>query len=465
MFNLSTELTLALSISYPLLVLIAVIHMLYRQRSPQSLMAWLMALLLLPFFGLLLYLVLGVRKTHQPQYQLSKHSSPSIAHQLSEQNAHILKANGLPEYASTTEFILLNSCKSAFEALQTLILEAQHSIYLQSYIFERDSIGQRLLELLEQKAQQGIEIRLLFDAIGSFSFYLQKPLLNRLRQAGMQILFFHPPVSALLKGQINFRNHRKIYLFDEKTVVTGGMNLSADYLGSDHTKSWPDILMQANDKVAQDTLEIFLNDWRYSANLPSKKRIVEPPRLQSGQQKTAGFNMQVIPAGSDMPSNPMLEIILNSIFQAKQQILILSPYFIPDSAVISALKIALKRGVAIQLITPNKSDQFLFDLARTSYINQLQGEGAEVLFFNTNMMHAKCMIIDDVLVISGSANLDYRSLHINHEVINLIYEANVIAEMQAWFGQLKQQTRSFRPPQNIVRRLLENLSRIIAPIL
>ncbi len=464
--------------SYIFLVIAAVLHMLYQRRSPQNLMAWLLALLLLPFIGILLYVLFGSRKF------LAKRTIPEIViepppaihtanphlaiSQLAQALNQILQANQIASTTYDNQSTIYDDATEMFEQLMQQIERAQTSIHLQTYIFQLDHTGLAILNALCKKAEQGIEVRLLMDAIGSFALYRNRKALNRLTKAGGQYAFFHPLLKSLFNSQINLRNHRKIYLFDHSTLLTGGVNLSNEYLGASSTTPstgrWQDLMLKTTGSMTEHYQNIFNADWFYSTHerLTSKHTKI----TTSKQTKNAmPVVMQTVPSGPDIRNEPLFETLLHSIYSATTSIQLVSPYFIPDSAIMNALLIAIKRGVKVSLITPQKSDHFIFDLGRTSYIRELKEQGGQVYFNQSPMLHAKLILIDQKCLIIGSANLDYRSLFINHEIVNFIYSDKHIQQMQHWLNALQKNSQLYQPRDNKLYRLVENFSRIFTPLL
>ena len=467
-----------LSINYPLLwiyltytslVIATILHMLYQRRSPQNLMAWFLTLVLLPFLGVFLYLLLGSRKfllkRRKPVIQMSPLSSVKPDKTLAIQLDELLRANQISGATLGNQISLYTDATEAFSLFMQAIESAQTSIHLQTYIFQADSTGIEILDALARKAKQGVQVRLLMDAVGSFDLYRHPKVLDKLQQAGGQYAFFQPLLRSFLSNQVNLRNHRKIYLFDQTTLLTGGINLSNDYLGRIENQPkdghWIDLLCKIQGPNTLHYQDIFNADWLYTTNetLP----ITVTPPIHLGHHE--GELLQVIPSGPDINSDALFETLLQSIYRAKHSIKMVTPYFVPDSSIMNALMIAVKRGVKLTLITPQTSDHLIFDLGRSSYLRELKEVGAEIFFYQTSMLHAKLTIIDHDVMIIGSANIDYRSLFINHEVVNLIYSKHLIIEMQTWVDDLLLKSLPYQPVDLKSRKLLENLTRIFAPIL
>lgn len=460
-----------LSSIYTLLVIIAILHILYQRRSPQNLMAWLLTILLLPFIGLLFYAILGSRKiftkSKKPIINLHSITEESSNSELGKSINNILNANGLPGASQHNSVEAFINPVDAYNAFINEIENAKTAIHIQTYIFELDHTGLAILNALIKKAKEGVEVCLLMDAIGSFSLYRNTKPLQSLVDAGGQFAFFQPIFKSAINSQINLRNHRKIYLFDSQILLTGGMNISKDYLisyednQSDH--EWKDLLLKIKGPAAFHHQDVFNEDWTYSTNQNLNKIAQHPNNNPSNAQANA--SIQVIPSGPDIEKDVLFEAMLQSIYAAKSSIDIVSPYFIPDNSLMNAFLVAIKRGVKVNLITPQKSDHLIFDLGRSSYMRELHENGGKIYLDQSVMLHAKLMVIDNECAIIGSANLDYRSMFINHEIVNFIYSEQIISEMKDWIKTLTNDAKLYQSSTKKRHRLLENLTRIFAPIL
>ncbi len=456
-------------LSYTTLVIATVLHMLYQRRSPQNLISWLLTLILLPFIGVFLYILFGSRKflfkRKKPSIKMQSISSVKPDKSLAIQLNELLHANHIAGATLGNQISLHTDTTFAFTLFMQAIESAQSSIHLQTYIFETDDSGQAIIKALIRKAQQGVQVRLLMDAVGSFTLYLNPKVLAPLVEAGGKYAFFQPVWRSLFSNQVNLRNHRKIYLFDQTTLLTGGINITNLSFGEINNPPkngrWIDLLCKIQGPNVLHHQNIFNADWLYTTNetLPLTTNY---PKILNNHD---GELLQVIPSGPDIESDALFEILLQSIYRAKYAIKMVTPYFVPDSSIMNALMIAVKRGVKLTLITPQTSDHLIFDLGRSSYLRELKEVGAEIFFYQTHMLHAKLTIIDQDVMIIGSANIDYRSLFINHEVVNLIYSKPLIIEMQDWTDTLLLESLPYQLSDHKLRKLLENLTRIFTPIL
>lgn len=448
------------------LVLITLLHMLYRRRSPQTLMAWLLTIILLPYLGVVIYFIFGLHKSlhHNNKSKIAMLDifATEPKNLLAKQIGQTLRSNNIAGTTDYNQITILEQDYVTYNNLMQAIKNAQTHIHLETYIFELDVTGKAILNALIEKSKQGVEVKLLVDALGSFSLYLNPKPLKELSLAGGSYAFFHPFRALIANSQINLRNHRKIYLFDQKTLFTGGMNLTNDYLGlpldENSRPRWVDLMFEVQGPNVVHYQNIFNADWFYA----TKEKLSPAPEPELFQQRDI---MQVVPSGADIDSEAFLETLLLSIYSAKEHIQISTPYFIPNGTVMTALLIAIKRNVKITLLTPKKSDHLIFDLGRSSYMHELLEAGGEVRYYIGSMLHAKLIIFDSCSAMIGTANFDYRSLFINYEIVNFIYSEHLINQLLNWFEKHLKQSECYQPKDSKLSRIFENMTRTIAPIL
>ncbi|MCP3942562.1 MAG: phospholipase [Desulfobacteraceae bacterium] len=443
-----------------ILVLSALAHMVYQKREPTSLIAWLLAIILLPYVAVPLYFIFRSRKRKKrtkSQFKLACKGEipPEDATSLDMS----LRRNGIAGATLGNLFEFYTDGVDAYTILITQIQRAEKEILISTYVFSSDEVARLILSKLTQKASQGVSVKLLIDSIGSLPLYLFQGPLKKLKKAGGQVEFYMPPLTRPFQNYINLRNHRKIFLFDGKIVLAGGINLSREYMGPTPCDDrWQDILFSIQGPAVFHYLEIFTEDWNHT----SRKKLDLPRQLPGSHGNT---DIQVVPSGPDIASDALYEALLSAIFAAKERIWIVTPYFVPDKSLMQALVIARHRGVDIKLITPINSNHLIADLGRSSYMRELLAKGIEVCLFRAGMIHAKAILIDSKGVIMGSANIDQRSLFLNYEVVSFIYSEKIIAASELWMKKLLEQCYGQMKPANKWRKIGENLMSIFAPLL
>ena len=445
-----------------LLVLTVVIRIFVEKKKPSSMVAWLLATLFIPYLAVPFYFIFGIRKRKSQHYksaiQLNKINN--IANVSPHTISTVLTNQGIPEATTNNTLVLYTNGTDAFKALLQHINKATKSVYISSYVFKNDKVTQKLLEALVERARAGVKIKLLIDSLGSYQVYFWQRIFRPLKSAGGDICFFMPIIQMPFRNYINFRNHRKIYLFDGKSVLTGGMNLGNEYMGPEPCqKRWDDLLFLIRGDGVCHFHNIFVSDWSYSA----KETI--PEMLNSPTEYCGNNCLQIVPSGPDITNDALYESLITGIYAAQKRVWIITPYFIPSESLMEALKIAYYRGVNVKLITPKVSNHLIADLARSYYMRQLQLIGIDIILFDKKMIHAKAILFDDKAVMLGSVNLDNRSLFLNYEVVIFAYDKMIIEEICQWMSNLLANSNSSLPEPSRYRKIGENMVKFLVPLL
>ena len=446
------------------LLFIAIIHIIYQKRSSASMISWFLFLILIPPVAVPLYFVIGIRK-RTPSHLKEELDFKGVVKETHAYNpsehaiASILEKNGIPPATFKNDFILISDDIKAFETMMRSIKNAKKSIDFATFVFTYDATTKTILKALEQKAREGVHIRLLLDTMGSFGAYIfQKHYFSSLKKAGGHVEFFSPPLKKLFQSYINLRNHRKIYIFDQHIVLSGGMNLSDQYFGAEQKSRWSDLLYELKGPSVYVFQAVFESDWAYATQTS-----VEKIRFENDHFEGTDF-VQVVPSGPDIPQDPFYEALLNAIYNAKERIWITTPYFVPDENILQALIIAAHKGVDVRLITPRYSDNKMADLVRASYMRELYKYGISLWLYEKQMLHAKAIIIDRIGGMVGSLNLDNRSLFLNYEIVSFVYSKGFIQTTEQWMESLMQNSTNKLYPAGKIRQALENIAKIFAPM-
>ena len=441
------------------LIIGAMLHMLYRRRSPTSIISWLLLMIVIPYFSLLLYYLIGIRKRpdakRKSALQLKSTDEGAIA--VSPLDG-ILRANGIAGTSAGNSIELISDSVKAYDTLMAEISGAKKSISFSTYIFKKDRVAKEIIDALIGSALRGVEVRILIDAVGSYELYFFPNTLRRLRKAGCKVHFFIPLFRLPHRGHINLRNHRKIYLFDETRLLAGGMNLAGEYMGPQkESTQCEDILFRIEGAATYQYAQIFEADWAYACGTPLRRAAL-PAKKVCGDTF-----IQVVPSGPDIEGDALFEALISAIHNAAKRIWIVTPYFIPDESLVRALKIAKHKGLDIRLITPKQSDHFIADLSRSSYMRELAENGIELVLYTGKMLHAKAILFDDSSVMIGSVNFDNRSLLLNYEVVSFAYSETVVSEIERWMEGFAGHAETAMPETSNIRRISENFMRILAP--
>ena len=443
-----------------LLIVVALVHMVYKRRSPASMIAWLLSMILIPYVSVVLYFIFGTRKRANRYQKESIELVECPSQSYHEQNLidGVLRSYGIDCAEENQEFILYTNPVEAYNEFMSCIENSSKSIYISTYVFKYDETTKSILKALIRKAQAGVKIKLLIDSLGSWEIYFSQYRLKKLRQAGVRVEFFMPVLRMPFRNYINLRSHRKIYLFDDKKVLSGGMNLADEYLGAEPKKDrWEDMLFLIKGASVKSFFEIFASGWYYASN--------ERLNFAEGQIDAYGGDtcVQIVPSGPDLRKDALYEALLCAIYSAQKRIWIVTPYFIPDESLSQALVIAKHKGLDIKLITPRVSNHLIADITRSSFMRELEDAGVDVELYDGAMLHAKAILFDDMGAMLGSVNLDYRSLFLNYEIATFVYSQRVVKEVESWMTTLLTSSSTGTKTVTPVRRIMETLMRTIAP--
>jgi cardiolipin synthase len=440
-----------------------------------------------PVFGVGGWWVLG--RTHLYRLQRRRQQSglafsggsPAPSDALSEREASTRFAGVLPFATSdhawadgvfrpteSNSVELLVDGRQAFPAMAQAIEAAHHQIHAMFYIWRPDQTGRNLRDLLVRKASEGLTVRILVDAVGSPG--IRGSFVAPLKEAGATVVSFLPARFRPWTPTFNFRNHRKLLVVDRTVAFTGGMNI-----GDEYEKRWHDLAVRIRGPAVAQLNSIFEEDWFFAAseNLGDEDPLggAGPAAKQEGLHETQGAPAAcaVIASGPDRRQNRIHDAFFLAISQARQRVLLTTPYFIPSHAILAALRGAAQRGVDVRILLPRHSDVRLVGLASRSYYPGLLTEGAEIFEYSAGMLHTKALVIDDWLSIIGSANVDSRSFRLNFELACFIASADLNARLVGVFvDALKESTKvdlavMERRPRYLA--LAESLAHLLSPLL
>ena len=440
------------------LSLVAASMLLRQPRPPQATLAWLLAILLVPYVGLPLYLALGARKERLPPIPFPDiPDAEAVPPDRATETDRLLQSYGLPGASTGHAFHLLGTGEDAFAALLNLIAGAERSIWVTLFILGDDDAGHGFLDALTRRADEGLDVRLLLDAVGSRT--LPRSRLDPLRAAGGHVAFFEPVWHRPLRGRTNLRNHRKLFLADEQRALAGGMNVAHEYMGpTPDAARWHDLAFRLDGPAISTLAALFRSDWAFASKIPLRS-FSSPVSASVGDA-----TVQIIPSGPDVASDALFNLVLSLAHNTHRRLWIVTPYFVPDDALARAFALAARRGVDVRLIVPDPSNHALADLARGPELRAVQDAGGHVLRHTTGMVHAKAIVADELALV-GSANLDPRSLFLNAEAAVLLYDAPEVAAVATWIEQLGVTCQTGVAPVGAGRELVEGAVRLVAPLL
>lgn len=419
------------------------------KRDPTKTSTWVLLLIILPIIGLILYIFFGQnrrkekifnRKGFQDLEQLEymihlqvtqfRKNRQSINSRISKHlNVITLLHNN--SKALLTEFndiSIFQNGKYAFDSIIEALYSATSSIHIEFYIINNDKIGNRIKNILITKAKEGIEVRLIYDDVGSWS--LPKKYVNELRSAGVDVFPFMEVKFPLLTSKVNYRNHRKIVLVDGVLAFMGGMNIADRYIeGSRKLGQWYDTLLRIEGEAVHFLQVIFLLDWYFVTGKIMNNRSLYFPKVKV----TTYHPVQIVTSGPDSDWASIMQVFFLAITKATHHIYISSPYFIPNESILTALKTAALSGIDVKIILPGKSDSTVAFWSSLSFVSELLEAGIKVYLYQNGFNHSKILMIDGTFASVGSANMDIRSFEDNFEVAAIIYDEEITNKLESSF--------------------------------
>ncbi|SET52011.1 cardiolipin synthase [Oceanobacillus limi] len=454
------------------------------RKDASSAWAWLMVLLFIPVAGFFLYLIFGRRLSNQRIFSWDTKSrlgvQKAVQTQLKEMetNQFPFKNEELKNYQSLYYLHLKNDdailtqdnrvkiFTDGHEKFDRLIKDmetATDHIHLLYYILRNDELGQRIAHVLRKKAREGIEVRVLYDDMGSRR--IGRKYLKRLRESGVQVESFFPPKIPNINFKINYRNHRKLAIIDGKIGYIGGFNIGDEYLGkSSRFGYWRDTHLRIVGSAVQQMQTRFILDW----NQASRNDILYDERYYEAEP-SGDVGIQIVSSGPDSDWEQIKNGYIKMILSAKKYVYIQTPYLIPDESLRDALRIAALSGVHVKIMIPNKPDHPFVYWATLSYVGDLLNAGAEVFIYQNGFLHSKTLIVDGKIASVGTANIDVRSFRLNFEVNAFLYD-QALAErlVEAFKDDIQHSTQvtlKLYQKRSIGIRIKESISRLLSPIL
>lgn len=437
-----------------------------KHRQPGGTMAWALAIVLIPYVGVPLYIIFGGRKIQRVRndkselYNTGTAPTPSVMEPRCLAD-RALRSGALPPPREGHMVGVQFSGEAAFRQLVELLESAQTTIHVTTFILGRDEVGRAIVDLLARKAREGVQVRLLLDSLGSL--WTRHRFVRRLIAAGGEVGHFLPVLPVRRRWSANLRNHRKLVVVDGSAAMVGGMNLSTLFMGPEpDSRRFLDASVFLCGPAVQDIQEIFLNDWQYATN--------------SAQELTADYEapdgdpgdriIQVAPSGPDVHEDTLHDALVCAIMDAKDRIWIVTPYFVPDEPLLKALDLQARMGRDVRILLPLHSNHRIPDWARGPALRRLCAAGAQIYAYPRGMIHAKLMLFDNTLAVSGSPNLDMRSMYLNFEIALFHYSPEEISVIESWMDKLADSCDPWNPtPPSLLNDWTEGLCKLVSPLL
>ncbi|WP_062055366.1 cardiolipin synthase [Aquimarina longa] len=466
---------------YAILTILSILHIILYGSRPTKSLSWLIIILILPFIGILLYIVFGINRRRfkffklkqtvrrrlyddtfrdrivkQPKVEFKKKKNTKLSKLL-------FNSSNFPTQPAN-QVTVLQTGKEVFNAIFKTLEKAKKFIHIQYYIFEEGELVDKLYDLLKEKIKSGVEVRILYDAIGSYS--LRKKAIKKFKDIGAKVYPIMPLHFGSFLFTLNYRNHRKIIIIDGKYSFTGGVNISDKYISPKSDLGiWDDTHLYLKGPAVDSLHRVFIKDYYFASNQESLLTDYYLPKLK----KEGEVSVQIVAGGPDSDHPSIMQQYITMINIAEEYIYISNPYFIPNSAMLEALRIAALSEVQIKLLVPKKSDSWLAKHSMLSFFEELLFLGIEIYQQKDDFLHSKIIVVDGEVASVGSGNFDHRSFEHNFETNALIYDTKIAESICKDFIAdcndsilLNYETYKKRP---LKRKLSEGIARFFSPLL
>ena len=441
------------------------------RRDPVKALGWISVIALLPVAGVVLYILFGRNQRKEKKFGLKLERFEGVSREHAraiDDNRNtitLLLNNSQAPLTMHNRVAVLNNGKATFAALIEALKGAKETIHLEYYIFENDRIGGRIAKILRDKARAGVEVRFIYDDVGSWG--LSRRFSSDMRRAGVETRCFQPVVFPWLTSKVNYRNHRKIVVVDGRVAFTGGINIADRYLvRRGKNGMWRDTHLRIEGEAVAMLQTIFLTDWYF---LNKKEPAAFDARFFPPATVADQSPVQIAASGPDSDWAAIMQAFFSAITRAQDHIYISSPYFLPNEAILTALKVAALGGIDVRIMIPSRSDTKIVYWATRSYISELLAAGIKVYLYKKGFNHSKVIMIDRRFSSVGTANMDVRSFEDNFEVSAIMYDPALAAELEGHFFDdlrrcklLGSEEWDKRPARHIV---YESLARLLSPLL
>ncbi|AQX55622.1 cardiolipin synthase [Priestia flexa] len=478
--DLSKEWKIALVTLYAVLIFISIYSLMLENRTPHSTLLWMYVLFFFPVVGYIFYLYSGQLYLKGYLFKSKRMNNRETLKRMTEKEkeAKIDLSSLSPhqrsfaEYSERVSFTKVNNGTKArvlkngqetFSEITASLKNAKHFIHMEYYMIHSDKLGKEIMNLLIEKAKEGVEVRFTFDTVGSIS--LSGSDVKELRDSGVKVYAFSPIKSGFFNQKFNFRNHRKIIVIDGEVGFVGGLNIGMEYLGENKEIGfWRDTHLKLVGESVQTLHAVFLFDWEY---VSGENLIIEERYTKTVSTSGDGFT-QIIATGPDTHEN-MSEYYYAMIACATKSIWISTPYLVPNETIRTALRVAAKKGIDVRIMVPEINDGFLTQYATRSYFGELIRSGIEIYSYQKGFMHQKIVIIDDDFASVGTANMDMRSFHLNFEVNAFLMNSKAIQDLIKHFEEDMEDSELIKPvafyKRGLIERSKESFARLFSGIL
>lgn len=464
-----------IGIGYAILVVVMIALLVHEKRDPVKAWAWIVVIAFVPVAGMLLYVLFG--RDHRRRKFFNRASVINLERLRKEVRRQLREVSPLDPNRDIITLLLNNSSalltarnrpeilvngRATFAAIFEALEAAEHSIHLEYYIFDDDRLGRQIGRILMKKASAGVEVRLIYDDVGSWG--LSHRYIRKLRAAGVEVGCFMRVVFPWLTSRVNCRNHRKILVVDGRVAFTGGVNIAERYLRGNHLGKWRDTHLKVEGEAAAALQGVFMTDWYFVT-----RKALDFRRYLPAVSLEEESPMQIATSGPDSDWAAIMQAFFAAINRATDHIYIATPYFLPNQAILTALKVKALSGIDVRILIPSRSDSHVVYWATRSYIGELIDAGIKVYLYRKGFNHSKLVMIDRRFSSVGTANMDIRSFEENFEVSAILYDEAIAGQLERQFlRDLEGSTRMTREKWNerpLRHSIYESLARLLSPLL
>jgi cardiolipin synthase len=475
---------LQIAICLQIILEIVAIYILIKDgQSPVRIWTWILIILVFPILGVVLYVFFGMNLRKQKMFDLKKEIDYDQFEKFIDRYSEEAEQKILKRDDVTTRYIhlirlltrvnsslltfnnkvkILNDGPETFEAIFSACEKAERYIHLQYYIFIDGELADRFAALFAKKIKQGVEVRLIYDALGSWD--LSNKMISRFREIGVKLFPFMPVRFGRL-ARLNYRNHRKILIVDGIIGFTGGINVDDKYIKGDEVMGhWTDTHLMIHGMSVNFLHFVFLSDWLFV----TRENLIKPAMFNK-MDPIGETPVQIVSSGPDADYPNILQQYLYILYQAKEYVYIVNPYLIPDSRLSMAIKTVALSGIDVLIIVPRNSESSMIHWTVQSFFSRFLKAGVKIYLFQEGFIHSKVIISDDSVCSIGTANLDIRSFEQNFEVNALIYDKEVTMNMNKQFAIFQNNSKPLTLEEHTARpnidRVKEKLARLSSPLM
>ncbi|AZQ44617.1 cardiolipin synthase [Nonlabens ponticola] len=464
----------------------AAFFLLRNNQNPRKTLSSLLFLVAFPFIGLVIYYFFGLEYRKSKIFKRKDINSHDLIKKWNDRlfisdkeledfdddfledrvkMVKLLRHNDSAPLTRRNDLTLLINGKKTFESIFKDLDQATDHIHLEYFIIQDDVIGNKIIDKLVGAAQRGVEVKLIYDSVGS---NLSGKARRRMRAVGIELNSFMPVIFSNFTRKANYRNHRKIIVIDGHIGYLGGVNISDDYVntGERGKMYWRDTHLRIEGHAVKSLQSQWLLNWFFVSkndNLPIKESYF--PEID----ENIGAAVQIAASGPDTDWANIMEAIFSAITTAEHSIRITTPYFIPNEAILTALKSASRSGIDVHILVPETGDSWAARYASRSYFEEILRSGARVSWYCKGMLHAKTMVVDDKFATVGTSNMDYRSFDINFEINALIYDDDIAQQLNVQFEKDLESSQEIIldrwAERSKVDKFKESFCRLWAPLL